>query len=172
MRLARGVLVLESEMTLTGVHGREITDFMVDCDDDRYQAWWPGTHRAFHVVERAPAGDHVGDLVWMDERVGPRHLRMTAEVVEVVPGERVAWQLRPHRLRLPVRVTLTLCEHGRGLRLRHTTTAGWAGWRRVLDPVWRLYFTPEFAIAMDMHARTEFSRLRDLLHAGGTERPA
>jgi len=76
------VLTLESEMTLDGLTGREVTDFMTDCDDERYQSWWPGTHRQFHVLDHAAGEDHVGDLVWMDEYVGSRRLRMAAEVIE------------------------------------------------------------------------------------------
>jgi hypothetical protein len=138
---------------------------MVGCDDARYQAWWPGTHHQFHVLRPAPGGDHVGDLVWMDEHVGSRRLRMAAEVVEATPGRRLVWQLRPWRLRLPVRLALTLRDRPGGVVLRHTLTAGWTGWAGVLDPLWRLYLTPGFARALDQHARTEFPLLRDLLRA-------
>lgn len=157
------MLTLASAMTVPGLTGRELTDFMLDCDDERYQAWWPGTHRQLHVIEPGPGG-HVGDLVWMDELVGRRHLRMRAEVVDAVPGERIVWQLLPWRLRLPVRLTLTLRDTPDGLALTHAITAGWAGRGRVLDPLWRLYFTRSFAAEMDRHARTEFPRLRDVLH--------
>lgn len=160
------MLVLESELTVAGLTAREVTDFMLDCDDARYQAWWPGTHRSFHVVEPGPGSGHVGDRVWMDELVGDRHLRMAAVVVESTPGERIVWQLLPWGLRLPVRLGLTLHDDPDGVRLRHTLTAGWDGWRRVLDPLWRLYFTRSFAAALDEHARTEFPRLADLLRPG------
>lgn len=158
------MLTLESEMTVPGLTGREVADFMLDCDDDRYRAWWPGTHEAFHVVEPGSGADHVGDRVWMDELVGDRHLRMAAVVVAVTPGERIVWRLVPWGLRLPVRLALTLQDQPDGVRLRHTLTAGWAGWGRMLDPLWRLYFTRAFAAAMDRHACTEFPRLGKLLH--------
>ena len=165
------MLTLESEMTLDGLTGREVTDFMTDCDDERYQSWWPGTHRQFHVLDHAAGEDHVGDLVWMDEYVGSRRLRMAAEVIEATPGRRLVWQLRPWRLRVPVYLTLTLRDLGGGVVLRHTLTAGWTGWRRRLDPLWRLYFTRGFARALDHHARTEFPLLRDLLRSGSRARP-
>ena len=158
------MLTVESRMTLRGLTGREITDLLLECDDATYQEWWPGTHRAFHVIEPGPGTDHVGDLVWMDESVGSRRLRMAAEVLEVAPGERVVWQLRPWRLRPPVRLTLTLRDQGAGVELCHTITAGWSGWARAFDPLWRLYFTDAFAAAMDRHARTEFPLVRNLLH--------
>ena len=38
------MLTLQSKVTVPGATGLAITDFMLDCADDRYQAWWPGTH--------------------------------------------------------------------------------------------------------------------------------
>ncbi|MFC7494209.1 MULTISPECIES: hypothetical protein [unclassified Nocardioides] len=158
------MLTLETTIALDGLSGDEFTDFMLTCDDTRYRAWWPGTHRQFHVRRAGPGEDHVGDVVWMDEYVGRRHLRMAAAVVDVVPGRRIVWQLRPWRLRPPVRLTLAFDPQEDGAVVRHVLTAGWAGWARVLDPVWRLYFSPTFAHDLDRHARTEFGRLPHLLH--------
>lgn len=167
------MLTLESVVTVRGIAAHELFDLMLECDDRRYRAWWPGTHHQFHVVRPSPRGDHLGDVVWMDELVGDRHLRMSASVCDVVPGERIAWQLRPWGLRPPVRLTLTVRETNDGLRIRHTLTAGWTGWARVADPLWRLYFNRSFAAAMDQHARSEFTRLPGLLHrdVGGRSQP-
>jgi hypothetical protein len=151
-------------MTVNGLTGREITDFLLDCGDEAYQAWWPGTHLELHVLKHGPGDDHVGDVVLMDEYVGSRRVRMAGEVIEAVPGARIVWQFRPYRLRLPVRLTLALSDEERGVRLRHTITAGWSGRGRVLDPLWRLYFSRSFAGAMDRHVHTEFPLMRDLLH--------
>jgi hypothetical protein len=162
-------------MIVKGLTGREITDFLLGCDDEAYQAWWPGTHLELHVLEHGSGDDHVGDVVLMDEYIGSRRVRMAGEVIEAVPGERVVWQFRPGRLRLPVRLTLELSAHENGVRLRHTITAGWLGRGRVLDPLWRLYFSSSFAGAMDRHVHTEFPLMRDLLRrtrADSTSRPA
>jgi hypothetical protein len=51
------------------------------------------------------------------------------------------------------------------------TTSATSFWRmsmsgsvgRILDPLFRRYFSDEFAVAMDEHARTEFALLRDHL---------
>ncbi len=40
---------------------------------------------------------------------------------------------------------------------------------RLLDPIFRIYFSPRFERAMDEHVRAEFPRLRDMLRA--EERP-
>lgn len=163
------MLTVESKMTVDGLTGREITDYLLNCSDDSYQAWWPGTHLELHVLEHGSGDDHVGDVVLMDEYVGSRHVRMVGEVIEVVPGERIAWQFRPGGLRLPVRLTLALSTDERGVSLRHTITAGWSGRGRLLDPLWRLYFSKSFAGAMDRHVHTEFPLMRDLLHRAPTD---
>lgn len=162
------MLTLESEMTVDGLTGREITDFLLDCGDDSYQAWWPGTHLELHVLKHGSGDDHVGDVVLMDEYVGSRRVRMVGEVIEAVPGKRIVWQFRPGGLRLPVQLTLALSTHGHGVSLRHTITAGWSGRGRILDPLWRLYFSRSFAGAMDRHVHTEFPLMRDLLHRAPT----
>ena len=81
------MLTLESVMTVNGLTGQEITDFLLDCDDDCYQSWWPGTHLEMHVLEHGPGDDHVGDIVLMDEYIGSRRVRMVGEVIEAVPGK-------------------------------------------------------------------------------------
>ena len=92
------MLTLESHVTVRGVTGQEITDFLLEPHDDSYRAWWPGTHLEFHVLRHGTQGEHVGDVVWMDEYVGGRRVRMAAEVVTAVPGEKVVWRLRRWRV--------------------------------------------------------------------------
>lgn len=164
------MLSLESEMTVNGLTGHEITEFLLNCDDARYQAWWPGTHLELHVLEHG-AGDHVGDVVLMDEYVGSRHLRMVGKVETAVPGEQIVWRLGWGRLALPVRLTLTLRPREGGVHLRHSITAGWAGLGRMLDPLWRLYLSRSFTGAMDRHVHTEFPLLRDLLNRERADLP-
>ncbi|MGZ5390335.1 MAG: hypothetical protein ACXWD3_00370 [Mycobacterium sp.] len=162
------MISLESEITVAGLTGRELTDFLLECDDERYRSWWPGTHLELHVLQHG-GDDHVGDVVLMDEYVGSRRVRMVGDVIKAVPGELVVWQLRPGRLRLPIRLALQLQPIDDGVWLRHTITAGWSGVARVFDPLWRLYFSPSFAGAMDRHAHTEFPLMRDLLHRTGAD---
>jgi hypothetical protein len=157
------MLTLESRVTMPGVTGLQVTDFMLDCADDRYRAWWPGTHLQFHPIRIGVAGDHLGDVVWMDEYVGSRRLRMRAVVEQAAPGRRIVWRMSPLRLRLPVHLTLEVEPQDGGVRVRHTLTAGWRGAGRVLDPLWRVYFSRRFAAELDEHARTEFPLLADLL---------
>ena len=86
---------------------------------------------------------------------------MLAIVVQVVPGQKVTWQLRKG-FRLPAWLTLELADRGGGVDLRHTI--GRVPWRRADPrPAARRYLSAEFAAAMDEHARTEFSLLRNHL---------
>jgi hypothetical protein len=39
----------------------------------------------------------------------------------------------------------------------------------VFDRLWRLYFSPSFAGAMDRHVHTEFPLMRDLLRRARTD---
>jgi len=82
------VFTLESHAEVPRLTGAQIADFMLECDDDRYRSWWPGTHLAFHRVEQGWT-EPLGDRVLMDEYVGSRRIRMHGEVVEATPGERI-----------------------------------------------------------------------------------
>jgi hypothetical protein len=70
----------------------------------------------------------------MDEYIGQHRVRMLAIVVQVVPGQKIVWQLRKG-VRLPVWLTFELAERDGGVDLRHTITAGFRGVGRGLDPL-------------------------------------
>ncbi|HEU5474931.1 MAG TPA: hypothetical protein VFV67_30175 [Actinophytocola sp.] len=152
------MITIESTLHLERVTGLSITEFLLNCTDERYQQWWPGTHRRFHV--RTQGREHLGDTVFMEEYIGNRHVRMAGTVVDVVPGRRIVWQLK-RVVRLPVWLTLELTDRDGAVAIRHTIRAGYTGVGRLLDPLLRLYFTAEFTRAMDDHVHTEFPLLRD-----------
>lgn len=97
----------------------------------------------------------------LDEYVGKRRVRTNGVVAE--RGRRIVWQLKRLGVLLPVRLILEMADRDGGVALRHTIRAGYDGIGRVLVPLFRLYFSPRFAAAMDEHARTELPMLRDLL---------
>lgn len=72
---------LQTNVRVAGLSGLEVTEFMLNCEDASYQAWWPGVHLQFHTVRRV-AGD-VGNLVYMDEYVGRFRLKFHAIVTAV-----------------------------------------------------------------------------------------
>jgi hypothetical protein len=120
----------------------------------------------FHTIESRPG--YVGNVIVMDEYVGRRRLRMKAVVTEAVPGKKVAWQFR-QGIRLPAHLILEVADEAGGVALTHTIQAGFRGSGQVLDPLLRLYFSPEFERAMDEHAQAEFPMLAARLRgsAGG-----
>ena len=154
------MITLCTRIELSGITGIQVTDFLLHCTDEAYQHWWPGTHLSFHTIHRVP-GD-VGNLVYMDEFIGKRRVTAQGIVTEVEPGRRLVWQFRK-LVRWPVRLSLELNEQDCALRLTHTVEAGFKGFGRILDPLLRLYFSRRFAGALDLHVRTEFPKLRDIL---------
>ena len=160
------MLKIASDVFLEGITGKQITDFMLHPTDDRYRRWWPGTHLRFHTLVEHP--DHIGDVVMMDEYVGTRRLTLTGVVTEATTGRRITWQLR-RWITLPVRLTLELTDRDGGVSLRHIVHAGFDGAGRLLDPIFRLFFSRRFTTALDTHVKTEFPLLRDSL-AGNRQR--
>jgi hypothetical protein len=146
---------------VAGLTGKEITDFLSNCDDEAYQRWWPGTHLHMHTI-RGRRGS-IGSLVYMDEFIGERRVRLSGEITDLVAGTGMVWQLR-HGVRLPVKLVLSLKDDASGVNITHCICAGYGGIGRLFDPLFRLWFASDFAAAMDKHARTEFAKLRDLLH--------
>lgn len=161
------MLVIESRVDVTGLTGRDVTDFMVACTDEQYRRWWPGTHLQLHVLGRTVGG--VGDVVVMDEFIGRRRLRLRGVVEVAEPGQKLVWRFRKI-VPLPARLSLELTPVPGGVSVRHTVTAGWPGIGGVLDPLLRLYFTPRFTKDLDAHVRTEFPLLRDYLRRDSTPR--
>jgi hypothetical protein len=152
------VLTLQTKLRVNGITGMEIFDFLSSPNDRAYQQWWPGTHLQLHPIKGS--GDHVGDLIYMDEYVGTRRVRMTAIVLEAVRPKKLVWQFKK-LVKLPVRLSLELADYEDGVAITHTIRAGFTGPGRILDPPMRLFFSRRFAEAMDYHAKTEFPMLRD-----------
>lgn len=154
------MITIQSKVRVADVNGADILNFMLNCTDQRYQAWWPCTHLAFHTVKRRP-GD-VGNIIYMDEYVGPRRIKMQGVVTQVLPGKKIVWQFK-QIVRLPAWLILEADDDDKGVMLTHTLQTGFKGIGSILDPVLRLYLSDAFARAMDEHAQAEFSMLGKLL---------
>jgi hypothetical protein len=166
------MVILQTRMQVEAITASEIFDFLANPDDESYRVLvaryassaphrraWPRTHRR---------------VVYMDEYVGKRRLRMSAVVTEAAPGKKLDWQLRK-RIRLPARLSLELEDYEGGVEITHTVRTGFRGVGRVLDPVLKIVMSEGFARDLDHHVRTEFPLLRDLLRkrrAGAPCRPA
>jgi hypothetical protein len=108
------------------------------------------------------ARSRLNDLVFMDEYIGTRRVRLTGVVAAAVPGRRIVWKHRA-RIPLPLSITLDLAAHDDELVVTHTIRAGFTGAGRILDRLFRLYLSAHFAAALDQHVRAEFPLLRDHL---------
>ena len=78
------MLTLQTSIRVDGITAAEIFDFLANPDDESYQAWWPGTHLHLHLLERGVA--HVGDLIYMDEYIARRRVRMRGVVLGPCPA--------------------------------------------------------------------------------------
>ncbi len=78
------VIMLSTVVNLKGITRQTLYDFMLNCKDDDYRNWWPGTHLAFHTTRRFP--NNLGNLVYFDEYVGSRRLKFEGIVVENFPA--------------------------------------------------------------------------------------
>jgi hypothetical protein len=154
------MLTLQTSLRVDGISGSEIFEFLANPTDQAYRQWWPGVHLQFRPLERH--AEYVGDVVYMDEYVGTRRLRMRGIVKEALPGKRLVWQLK-RVIRLPARLELDFTDYDGGVAIAHTTQLGFRAAARILDPLFRLYFSERFARALDEHVKTEFPLLRDLL---------
>lgn len=155
------MIALTTRFRVEGLTGREVTDFLLTAGDEEFRRWWPGTHLEYHTVRRRAGG--LGNLLHYEELVGRRRERIDAVVVDLIPGRRLVWQIK-RGLRLPIWVALEFEDGAGGVTITQQTRAGFEGAGRVLDPLFRLYFSSSYQRALDEHARTEFPMLRDLLH--------
>jgi hypothetical protein len=128
-----------------------------------YRMWWEGTHLQFHPLTKSTGTEKA---VYMDEYIGGRRVRMTAIVIESIAGAKITWQLKKV-IKLPAWLSLELEDDDEGVTITHKIRAGFAGAGRILDPVLRIYFSEGFTRALDDHVKTEFPKLRDMLHRRG-----
>ena len=162
------MITITTKTRIAGVTARQITDFLLEPSDETYQRWWPGIHLQFHDIKRVKGT--VGNVIYMDEIVGNRRIRMVAEVVQAMPGHKIVWQMRK-LVRLPACVTLELEDEVAGtVAITHTISAGLDGIGRIFDPVLRLYFSPAFCRDIDEHVKVEFIKLPALLQELREER--
>lgn len=160
------MITIQSRIHVDQIGGIEIFNFLINPTDREYQRWWPGTHIQLHNCVQNP--NNVGNIVYMDEFVGKHRVKMMCIVTEAEPGKKLVWQMKK-LIRLPVWLVLELKDGKEGVEITHTIKAGWEGVGRILDVIFRIYFSDEFTKAMDEHVKIEFPKLRDLLLATNSE---
>ncbi len=154
------MIAMTTGVSVSGISGRSIYDFMLNCTDKDYQDWWGGTHLAFHTTRRFP--NDLGNLVYFDEYVGRRRLKFEGVVAKIIPGKEIVWQMKKV-VRLPAWLVLELEDNDEGVVITHTIKAGFAGIGRLLDPFLRLYLNKGFEKDLEEHAYIEFAKLAEIL---------
>ena len=154
------MISVTTQLQVDGVKGRNIVAFLVHCDDEKYQHWWPGTHLQLHLVKGSP-GD-IGSLIYMDEFVGKHRVRFTGEVVEHMPGRKLVIQMKS-LVRLPVKLVLAFDDNVDGVEVTHSLQFGYGGIGRIFDPLIRRLVSSGFSADMEEHVRTEFRKLATML---------
>ncbi len=154
------MIIIRSNVHVPDIGGDRIIDFMLNCGDTEYQKWWEGTHIQFHTIKRNP--DDLGNIVFMDEFIGKRRLRMKAIVREIIPDTMIIWQAKMI-FKLPVRIILEVSNDITGVNISHVIKAGFRNIGRFLDPILRFYLSKSFQQDMDEHVKTEFPLLGKML---------
>ena len=154
------MITIQSTIHVARIGGMEIFNFFINPSDREYQRWWPGTHLEFHNLRQSPR--NIDNVIYMDEYIGKRRVKMTALVIEAKPGKKITWQFKKI-IRLPVWMCLELEDDSGGVAITHTMRAGFEGVGHILDFILRVYLSDAFAKAMDEHAKTEFPKLGELL---------
>jgi len=151
------------ELTVPDTTAEQIYDFMITPCDKRYSEWWPGEHLQFHIVKHGD-GNHLGDVVFMDEYLGKnRRLRFFAVVITASRPNKIEWQMKKAKLRLPAVVELELNDTNAGVRLKHELRIGYSGIGSVFDPFIKLYFNQSFRKALEEHCNIEWFKLAEYL---------
>ena len=154
------MITMQTNVDTSGVTGKEIIDFMLNCTDQDYQKWWQGTHLAFHTLERYP--NNLGNLVYFDEYVGKRRLRFKSVVTEIIPGKKLVWQMKM-LFKLPGWLILEFKDIDGDTKIIHTLVAGYGGIGKILDPLIRKYLSKHLEAELAEHAQFEFKKLVKIL---------
>ena len=100
----------------------------------------------------------------MDEYIGKHRVKMKGVVLHYIPKKAIQLQLIKF-IKLPVWLRMEFEDNENGVLIKHTISAGYKGIGSLLDPLFKLHFNNDFRRAMDEHVKTEFPKLRDLLHS-------
>ena len=101
----------------------------------------------------------------MDEYIGKMRLKMKGVVLKAIPGKKIVCQMIKF-IKLPILLSFEMKDIKNDVQLIHTINFGYKGIGKILDPLFKLFIPNNFAKEMDKHVKTEFPKLRDVLHKG------
>lgn len=156
------MITLRTAQYVEGLKAQAAYDFLATFDQDEYRAWMPGEH--LHYISHRRTPDYVGSTYYLDQLIGGIRVKATETIIEATPYTRLRRQVLWFGVRSPVRMLFEFVDDDRGVMITHTVTAGFTGWRRILDPVFRLFFfTKRFDAALDQHMQDEILALREFI---------
>lgn len=150
------MVILQTQVKVDNFSSKRVFDFFINCNDEKYQAWWPENHFSFHTIKRDP--NNIGNLVFFDEMVGKRRLRFKAVIIKLITDKEIVWQMKKIVM-LPAWLSLKFDETKDGLLITHKLSVGFEGFGKIFDPILKFYLNDKFEKDLAMHAKTEFKRL-------------
>jgi hypothetical protein len=151
------------EVTVPNATAEQFYDFMIESCDQRYSEWWPGEHLHFHIIKNNRS-NHLGDTVFMDEYLGKEHHLTFFALVRIANRpNKILWQMKKLRIRLPAFVEIEWNDSDDGVEVKHELRLGFSGIGKILDPFIRLYFNQSFQQALRDHCEIEWFRLAEYL---------
>ncbi len=151
---------IRTEIELIGLKANKICDFLINCTDDSYQRWWPGTHLVYHTIKFNP--QIVGNIVVFDEYIGKYRFKSKGIITKYVPEREIILQIEKI-IRLPIWLQITFTDTIQGVKINHSIHAGFKGMGKMFDFIFRLFLSKEFEKEMDNHAKYEFEKLRNVI---------
>jgi hypothetical protein len=154
------MILYQTTFVVPNLRAGDVTEFMVNCNDQQYQNWWKGVHVAFHTMKRFAA--NVGNLVVFDEYVGEHRLKFKAVLERYEPETAMVWRMKKVIL-LPAWLRLSLENVSEGVQITHSVRIGFGGQKGILDRLIQAFLPKDLEQELAKHAVQEFTQLRDFL---------
>jgi hypothetical protein len=156
---------IKSIIQLEGISGNSILDFLINCDTEKYNQWWEGTHLDLYTIKKFP--NNIGNIMYMDEYVGKYRLKFKGIVENYIPGKLLLWRFLFLGIKMPFWLSLEVEQiDNNNIKLIHTVYGGFKGIGKIFNIFIKKYFSDDFRKAMDEHAHEEFPKLKELLLKG------
>ena len=154
------MFVLHTNVYIKKLKSKSICKFLINCTDDLYQKWWPGTHFVFHTLKSY--SNIIGNIVIFDEYIGKSRIKTKAKIIKYIPEKEIIWQMIK-LIKLPIFVRIKLSDTNNGVKIKHSIYAGFKGISSIFDFIFRLFLSKKFVKELDNHVKYEFNKLKDVI---------
>ncbi|TGK46668.1 hypothetical protein [Leptospira bouyouniensis] len=154
------MITLQTIVDVKGVKPKDFYEFILNCTDEDYNRWWPGTHLVWHTVKKFPG--NTGNLIYSEQMFGGHLEKGHSVIKKLVPYNEMHFQVI-RGIRVPVWYTLKFDDIPGGVRVTHLVFGGFNGIGKIFDPLFRLYLSEAYNAELDPHVIEEFHRLATVL---------